>query len=163
MPSPLESKNAFTCSWYMTAYLYPSALSGSAGAASGTATTSLLSRNTEDVRRKRVGIQLHEVAAAIPRVVARGNEILKRIACGGGAVEVDPAALRGVQIEVHADEDQVLALLLRVAEKLVVVGQMEAQRPVALQRRVFVPNLVQLRDQPAQAVGSLAIPALDLV
>src|SRR5439155_24787657 len=147
----------------MTASLYQSALSGSGGAASGTATSWLFSRNTEDVRRQRVGIQLHEVAPAAPGVMARRDEILERIARARRAVEVDPAALRVARIEVHRDQDQVVARLLRVAQHLVVVGRMEAQAPVALQRRVFVPYPVEPRNQATKAIVALAVPALDFV
>src|SRR6266850_2748341 len=128
----------------MTASLYQSALSGSAGAASGTAMTWLLSRNTEDVRRQGVGIQLHEVAPAAPGVVARGDEILERIGRGGRAVEIDPARLLVMRIEVHGDQDEVVALLLRIAQQLLIVSRVEAQVPVALQRRVLLPHVVQL-------------------
>src|SRR5712691_1426712 len=105
----------------MTASLYQSALSGSAGAASGTATTWLFSRNTEDVRRQRVRIQLHEIAPAAPGVMAGRDEILERVAVARGAIEVDPAALRVFRIEVHRHQDEVVPLLLRVAQQLVVV------------------------------------------
>src|SRR5260221_12942402 len=111
----------------MTASLYQSALSGSAGADSGTATTWLFSRNTEDVRRQRVRIELDEIAPATPGVVARGDQILERVAVARRAIEVEPAALRVPRIEVHRDQDQVVARLLRVAQHLVVVGRMEAQ------------------------------------
>src|SRR3954469_3364478 len=146
----------------MTASLYQSALSGSAGAVSGTATSGLFSRNTENVRRQGVRIQLHEVAPAAPGVMTRGDEILERVTRAGGAIEIEPAALRVVWIEIDGDEDQVVALLLRVAQEVVVVGGVEFEIPVALQRGVLLSHLVQPGNQPAQAVGPLALPALDL-
>src|SRR5438132_7073750 len=147
----------------MTASLYQSAASGSGGAASATATSWLFSRNTEDVRRQGVGIQLHEIAPAAPGVVAGGDEVLERVARARRAVEIDVARLAIERIEVHRDQDEVAALLLRIAEQLLVVRRMEAQAPVALQRRVLLPHLVELGDQSAQAVRPLAVPALDLV
>src|SRR6185436_8263760 len=135
----------------MTASLYQSALSGSAGAASGTAMSWLFSRNTEDVRRQGVGIELHEVAPAAPGVTARRDQILHLVAAGGRAVEIEPARLLVMRIQVDAHQDKVVALFLRVADQLVVVGRMEAQVPVALQRRVLVADSVQPADQLAQA------------
>src|SRR5437868_5012855 len=139
----------------MTASLYQSALSGSAGAASGTATSGLFSRNTEDVRRQRMRIQLHEIAPAAPGVMTRRDEVLERVTRAGCPIEIEPAALRVVWIEIDGDEDQVVALLLRVAQEMVVVGGVEFKIPVALQRGVLLPHFVQLGNQPAQAVGPL--------
>src|SRR5438046_7910398 len=147
----------------MTASLYQSAASGSGGAASATATSWLFSRNTEDVRRQDVGIELHEIAPAAPGVVAGRDQILQSVAFARRAVEIEPAALRVARIEIYRDQDQVVALLFRVAQELVVVRRMEFQVPVALQRRVLAPYLIQLGNQASQAVGPLSIPALDLV
>src|SRR4029453_7365144 len=110
----------------MTASLYQSAASGSAGCASPMATTWLLSRNTEDVRRELLRVEHHVVAPAVPGVAARGHEVLDLVDVARRAVEIDPARLRVARVEVHADEDQVVALLLGVAEELVVVGGVEA-------------------------------------
>src|SRR5436190_31265 len=147
----------------MTASLYQSALSGSAGAASGTATTWLLSRNTEDVRRQRVRVELHEVAPAAPGVMAPRDEIVEHVAAARRAIEIDGARLHGPRVEVHADENQVFALLLRVADELVVVAGMEAQAPVALQCRIGLSYFVQPANQLSQIAGAVPIPALDLV
>src|SRR2546422_394325 len=148
----------------MTASLYQSAVSGSAGAASGTATTTwLFSRNTEDVRRQRVGIQLQEIAPPAPGVMIGGDEIVQLVARARRAVEIEPAALRVLRIQVDRHQDQVVALLFRVAQELVVVRRVEAQVPVALQRRVLLPHLIELGNEAAQAVRPLAVPALDLV
>src|SRR5438105_445326 len=70
----------------MTASLYQSAVSGSAGCASATATSWLFSRNTEDVRRQRVGVELHEVAPLFPGVVAGGDEIVQLVSVAGRVV-----------------------------------------------------------------------------
>src|SRR5258706_6886099 len=147
----------------MTASLYQSALSGSSDFASGTAVSWLLSRNTEDVRRQGIGIQLHEVAPAAPGVTVGGDQVVQLVARAGRAIEIEPAALRVFGIQVDGHQNEIVALLLRVAQQLVVVGAMEAQAPVALQGRDFLPHLVELRDQAAQAVRPLALPALDLV
>src|SRR5216110_1146940 len=147
----------------MTASLYQSALSGNGGAASATATTWLFSRNTEDMRRQRVRVELHEVAPAAPGVMAPRDEIVEHVAAARRAIEIDVARLHGPRVEVHADEDQVVAFLLRVADELVVVAGVEAQAPVALQRRIGLSYFVQPADQLAQIPGPVPIPALDLV
>src|SRR5919201_4446415 len=108
----------------MTASLYQSAVSGSAGAASATATSWLFSRNTEDVRRQRVRVQLHEVAPAAPGVMARGDEVVQLVARARRAIEIDEAGLGVDWVEVHGHQDEVIAFLLGVAQELVVVGRM---------------------------------------
>src|SRR4051812_22970803 len=124
----------------MTASLYQSALSGKAGAPSGmtagAAATWVFSRNTEDVRRELLRVELHEVAPPVPCISPGGEEIVEVVGIGRRAVEIDMARLGELRIEVHAREDQVVALLLRIADELVVVGRMEAQRGVGLQRRI---------------------------
>src|SRR5689334_23857561 len=147
----------------MTASLYQSALSGSGGAASATASDGLLSRNTEDMRRQRVRVELHEVVAAAPGVMAARDEIVEHVARTRRAVEIDVACLRVPWVEVHADEDQVVALLLRVAKELIVVADVEAKAPVALQRGISMADRIQAGDELAQASRPVAIPALDLV
>src|SRR3954466_5608768 len=110
----------------MTASLYQSALSGSAGAlsgiAAGTVRTLLGSRNTEHVRRKGLGVELDEIAPAAPRVVSGRYQVFQPVRTSGGAVEIDVAGLLHARVEVHRDQDQVVALLLRIADELVVVG-----------------------------------------
>src|ERR1051326_7090769 len=147
----------------MTASLYQSAVSGSAGCAAATATTWLFSRNTEDVRGQRVRVQLHEVAPAAPGVMTGGDEVVQIVGAGGGGLAGAPRRLCIFRIEIPRGQDQVIPRLFRVAEELVVVGGMEAQAPVALQRLVFLAHFVQPRYQRAQAVRAIALPALDLV
>src|SRR3954465_2670731 len=147
----------------MTASLYQSAVSGSAGCASATATSWLFSRNTEDVRRECVRIELHEVAPPLPGVVAGGGKIVQCVSGAGRAVEIQPAGLRVVRIEVDRDQDEIVARLLRVAEELVIVRGVEAQAPVALQRGILLPHGIQTAHQRPQAIGPVALPALDFV
>src|SRR5919109_2753818 len=98
----------------MTASLYQSAVSGSAGCAAATATSWLFSRNTEDVRRKRVRVQLHEIAPPFPSVVARGDEIVPLVSVAGRAIEIHPAGLRISRGEIHRHEDEIVPRLLGV-------------------------------------------------
>src|SRR5258708_37897737 len=126
----------------MTASLYQSALSGSSDFAPGTAVSWLLSRNTEDVRRQGIGIQLHEVAPAAPGVMVRGDQVVQLVARAGRAIDIEPAALRVFGIQVDGHQNEVAARLLRVAQQLAGDGGMEAQPPGALQCRVFLPHLV---------------------
>src|ERR671933_725373 len=98
----------------MTASLYQRAVSGSAGCVCATATSWLFSRNTEDVRRKRVRVQLHVIAPAAPSVVAGGDEIVQLVACRRCAVEIYPSGLHVSRIEIHDDQDQVVVRLLGI-------------------------------------------------
>src|SRR6478736_2137513 len=102
----------------MTASLYQSAVSGSSGCPAGRttppATSCLSSRNTEHVCRQLLRVEHHEVAAAVPRIAARRDQVLDLVGVSRRAVEVDMAGLRVAHVEVHAHQDQVVALLLRV-------------------------------------------------
>src|SRR5438874_2653101 len=147
----------------MTASLYQSAVSGSAGCACATATSWLFSRNTEDMRRQGMGVELHEVALPGPSVVAGGDEIVQVVACRRSALEIYPARLRMSRIEIDDDHDQVVTVFLGVAKELLIVRRVKAQAPVALQRRIILAHLVQAADQGPQAVRPRALPALDLV
>src|SRR2546429_4735446 len=147
----------------MTASLYQSAVSGSAGCAAATATSWLFSRNTEEVRRQRVGVELHEVAPPFPAVVAGGDGIVQLVSVAGRAVEIYPPRLRISRVEIQRHQDEVVPRLLGVADELVIVGRMEAQAPVALQRGILLPHGVQAADERPQAVRPIALPALDLV
>src|SRR4051812_4289092 len=123
----------------MTASLYQSALSGSAGAVSGRVSAFLGSRNTEYMRRQGLRVELDEIAPAAPLVVAGGDQIFQRIGTGRRAIEIDVPGLLVARVEIHGDENQVLALLLRIADELVAVRRVEAQRPVGLQCFVLLP------------------------
>src|SRR3954468_2926930 len=149
----------------MTASLYQRrrSVEDSSLFASATCLSSLSSANMEDVRRKGLRVELHEVASAAPGVAAAAQQIPDRVAAARRAVEVDPARLRVVGIQIDRHQDDARSLLLGIAQQLVVVRRMEAQAPVRLQRGVLPPDPVQARDQRPQAVGALAIPALDLV
>src|SRR4051812_7278053 len=118
----------------MTASLYQSAVSGSAGCASATATSWLFSRNTEDVRREGMRVELHEIAPSLPSVVAGGDEIVQLVSVAGRALEIYPARLRISRVEIHHHQDEIVACLLGIADQLVIVRRVEAQAPVALQR-----------------------------
>src|SRR5690242_4344601 len=149
----------------MTASLYQSARSveDSSLSAAATCWSSLSSDNTEDMRRKGLRIELHEVAPARPGVAAAAQQVLQVVGLALAPREVDPARLQVARVEVDGDEDQVFAFLLRVDEQLVVVGGMELQAPVALQRRVLPADVVEAPDERGEAVGPARVPALDLV
>jgi len=64
----------------------------------------------------------------------------------------------------HSEDDvREVVGALRVRDDLVVLGGVEHQTRVALQRRILAANFVDQRDQLAQAVGAVAVPAADLV
>src|SRR5262245_5994577 len=92
--------------------------------ASATSRISLSADNTEDMRRKGLRVEAEVVAASVPRVAAAAEQVLDLVAAPIAGREVDPAGLHFGRVEVHRDEDQVLAFLLRVREQLVVVGGM---------------------------------------
>src|SRR6267142_2291211 len=134
----------------MTASLYQSARSSLRRSSS---ISFLSSDNTEHVRRQGLRVELDEVAPPRPAVVAAAEQVVDDVSAVLSPVEIDPARLHVARIEVHRHQDPVLARLLGIDEQLVVVGRMEAQAPVALQRRVLLPDLVQPRDERSEAVG----------
>src|SRR5678816_339903 len=109
----------------MTASLYQSAASGSAGAASGSVRAFLGSRNTEHVRGQGLRVELDEIAPAAPAIAARRHQVLQRIERGRRAIEVDPARLLHARVEVHRHQDEIRFFLLAENEKLVVVDRMD--------------------------------------
>src|ERR1051326_145743 len=143
----------------MTASLYQSARSGACSAAGGstsTAAVSLAPDKTEDMRGQGGRVELDEIAPARPRIAAAAEEIVHLVALARADAErldgeIDPGRMAMVRAEVRRDEHDVVAARLRVDEDLVVVAGMEAQAPVRMQRRVPLPDLVQLRDQLLQA------------
>src|SRR6185436_18980899 len=149
----------------MTASLYQRARSVDDWSLSASATSriSLCSDNTEDVGRQGLRVEADEISAAVPGVAPAAEQVLDFIRAAFARSEVDPAGLREARIEVHGDENQVLTFLLRVRQQLVVVGRMELQAPVGLQRDVLDPYCIQFPDQRSEAVRPLAVPALDLV
>src|ERR1700760_4782593 len=143
MPSPLESKNAFTCSWYTMASMYQSgspgwAVGGSAEACGARARVSTeLAPDGEDVGRLPVRVQHHEVGCAAPRVALAREQVVDAEICVGhesqlGEVQRHPAALHVVRVEVHHHEQRVIAGAFRVRDERRVVGRMEDEAPVRL-------------------------------
>src|SRR5262245_27097720 len=66
----------------------------------------------QDVRRQSLGVELHEVPPALPDVARVGQEVmhLERallLEAERGRVELDPARMRVVRVEVDDDHDHV--------------------------------------------------------
>jgi len=108
------------------------------------------------------------VAAIAPRVVDAGEEIFyfevfvvrdRELF----EVEVDPAGLLLGGVEVDGDENFVRATGFAVAEDIGIVGWMEVERTVAMERGVVAADLVDLRDERSEAVAGGAVPVADLV
>src|SRR6185295_5941897 len=149
----------------MTASLYQSAASvdDCSLPASATSRISLCSDNTEHVRGKGLRVEAEEIAPAVPGVAPAAEQVLDLVGAALARREIHPARLREARVEVDRDQDQVFTLLLGVREQLVVVGRMELQAPVRLQRDVLHSDRIQFPYQRNQAVRPLAIPLLDLV
>ena len=91
------------------------------------------------------------------RPVALDPELFER--------QVDHAALHVVRVDVDHRQDHVgiVRRALGVREQLVVLGRVEPQPAVGLERGILLPDSVDDRDQLAQAVGTVAIPFPRLV
>src|SRR5678815_5201163 len=98
----------------MTASLYQRARSvdDCSLSASATSRISLCSDNTEHVRWKGLRVEAEEIAAAVPGVAPAAEQVLDFVGAALAGREIHPAGLRETRIEVHGDENQVLAFLL---------------------------------------------------
>src|SRR6266852_3695113 len=125
---------------------------------------------TEDLRRRRIRIELDVVARSVPDVPRPAEELMRLVA----AISVDAqrlerqrdhADLLVMWIDVDDGQDHVCKVVgaLGVGDDLVVLGGVEHQAVVAVQRRVLTPNLVEHRDQLAKAARAVAVPAANLV
>src|SRR5262245_8768680 len=163
MPSPVESRNALTCSWQTPSSLYQRrrSVEDCSLFASATSRISLSADNTEHVRGKGLRVEAHVVAAPVPGVPAAAEQVLHFIGAPLAGSEVDPAGLHVSRVEIDRHQDEAPAFLLRIGEQLIVVCRVEAQVPVGLQRDVLASQLVELLNQGSEAVRPLAIPALD--
>src|SRR5690349_12301054 len=124
----------------MTASLYQSAASVEDCSlfASATSRISLSADNTEHVRGKGLRVEAHVVAPAVPGIAAAAEQVFDLVLPALARREVDPAGLHDLRIEVDDRQHQVLALLLGIGDQLVVVGRVEPQAPVRLQREIFL-------------------------
>src|SRR5438552_7233560 len=91
------------------------------------------SADAENVRRNHVRIQLHEISRTVPRVPRAAEKIvnLKRaigVELQSGEVELDPARLCVVRVDVDRAENHVVACRLAVAEDRVVFALVKAER-----------------------------------
>src|SRR5258706_764002 len=129
----------------MTASLYQRARSVDDCSLSASAIwrISLCPDNTEHVGGKGLRVEADEIAAAVPAVAPAAEQVLDFVGAALAGREVQPARLRHARIEVHGDENQVFTLLLGVREQLIVVGRMELQAPVGLQRDVRDSYFIQ--------------------
>ena len=114
------------------------------------------------------GVECDVVAAIVPVVVGAGEEVFdfEVLVVRDGElfeVEVDPAGLLLGGVEVDGDEDLIAAAGFAVAEDVRIVGGVEVERAVALERGVVAADLVDPGDERSEAVGGRAIPVADLV
>src|SRR5687768_5432797 len=106
----------------------------------------------EDVRHALGGIELHVVprpAAGVARAVEQVLDNKRRVWSDAevGDRHLDPAVLHAVRIGVGHDEHVVTAAGLAEPQQRGVVGPVEAQRLVLLQRRMDAADVVDARDQ----------------
>src|SRR5215472_12147931 len=126
-------------------------------------------RQQHDVRRRVRGIQLDVVPAVrSPREAAVVEEVLHAVRWVAGASadgDLDPARLLPARVQVDDHHDRVAALLigLRIREEALVVRLQEAQRALLLERPVLPADLVDLRDERAQAARLPEVPVPYLV
>src|SRR6202011_1264114 len=125
---------------------------------------------TEDLRLRRRRAELDIVARPVPYVTRAAQELVRLVAAVSVDAErverqVDHSHLPVVRIDVHHREHDISEVVraLRVGEDLVVLGRVEHESVVALQRRVLASHLVDQGDELAKALRAVALPAADLV
>src|SRR5919204_1805273 len=186
IPSPFESWNARTCTSYRIASLYQSASSVLSAARSirvarATRRPPSLIRlevtlrphsvpDPEDVRRDDAGVELHVVVRPLPQVPGPREQVVDLIRPSMVdpelvEVEVQEPRLPMLGVEVHHDQDDVLAVLggLAVGQEMIAVHGVEAQGPVGVQRGVLAPDPIDESDELGQRIGPVQLPVAHLV
>ena len=90
---------------------------------------------------------------------------LRRIETQFRQRQIHPAGLRVMRIEVHRNDNNVIAIfgMFSETDNLVIVHGVKTQAAITMERRICRANLVHPRDKPAQAIGRIDVPILDLV
>src|SRR6185437_4193795 len=96
---------------------------------------------------KGLRVELHEIAPAGPGVAPAAEEVLHLVSLALAPGEVQPAGLDVLRVEVDDNEYEIVFRFFTENQQMVVVGGMELEAPVALQRDVLPPNPVQPGDQ----------------
>src|SRR5262249_30259642 len=111
-------------------------------------------------------IETHVILLAAPDVL----DIVQKIpyderAFRRNSGKLDPAVLHMVRIEIEHNEDPIRSLsrCLAVGDDLSVVGRMEPQRAIRLQRRMLVADPIDSRDQLLDVTGAIPVAVPDLV
>src|ERR1700682_6818040 len=100
----------------MTASLYQRARSSERCSSEAVCSTSLISLspdNTEDMRRQGLRIELHEIAPAGPGVDAAAQQVAHFVGQVLSPADIQPAGLHVARIEVHHQQDQIVAQIGR--------------------------------------------------
>src|SRR5262245_18197006 len=145
----------------MTASLYQSGSAGCASGAGGAAASSCSSSSgmdslvyKENVRGERVRVEFDVVFVPLPHIAPAPQPVL-HLELRAAEVELDPARLHIAGVEVHHGKHEVVAVLLRLRDQLVVVDLVEFQAPVRLQRPVFFPDGIELLQKRAERIGTI--------
>src|SRR2546430_311768 len=117
-----------------------------------------LSPNPENVSRHNLRIQLHVIPWAMPSVARAREELVDleravRVEAQGIEVELDPAGLRIVRVDVDDGQDDVVSGGFAVAEDLVVRRVVERQRRILLQCRVLAADAVHARVHIGEVIA----------
>ena len=101
----------------------------------------------QDVRRHAPGIEHYVIAAAAPLVALVAQQIVhlvgrRLVESEPRQVELDPARLYVMRIEVHHHDDHVVRgrIALQIADELLIVERAETQRRVRLQSGVVAAD-----------------------
>src|ERR1700733_3065947 len=101
----------------------------------------------EEVGWQALGVEHHVVARSAPLVGLVTQQVVHLVRTLGielqrFKIEIDPAGLRMVRIEVHDHQNGVVRrfIALRVSDELIVVDRTELQGSVGLQRRMLAAH-----------------------
>ena len=113
-------------------------------------------------------IELDEVPFPAPRIARAVEQVLDDITLARidphlPDRDLNPSLLCPLWISVDRDEDAAGGIPLAEPDEMRIVGLVEGQRPVLLQRRMIAANVIDARNQLAQVVGLIPVARLDLV
>ena len=108
----------------------------------------------QDVRRQAFRHQFHIVPRSLPQIAAFAKQIMN-LKCmipsrpSESEVEINPSCLGVERIEIDDDNDDVGKIVGRfaVTNQRWVIGAVEAQIAIALQRRILFANPIDSGDQ----------------
>src|SRR5215470_5686757 len=123
------------------------------------------------MRRKAFWDEFHVIPGTLPQKTAFAKQVMNlkrmtRVQADRTQIYARPTRLSVKTVEIHDDDNYVRKIVscLAVTQESWIIGFMELQVAIALQRRVALPDVVYFGDKILQATGILfAVPKFILL